>query len=146
MKEVKGIREKGFTLIELMIVIAILAILAAIAANQYGSYKRQAKAKDLISVARNCAGEIAAYCTVQGSSATFSASDFDSCSYSSGDQVGNYLKISSVNLSATSCGSSVTVTAKGYVDDDTSYCYQVECTMDTNYNVQCTTIKKGSGC
>ncbi len=142
MKEVKGIREKGFTLIELMIVIAILAILAAIAANQYGSYKRQAKAKDLISVARNCAGEIAAYCTVQGSSASFSASDFDSCSYSD-KAIGNYLTVSSVTLNATSCGSSVKVTAKGKVKEgSTNYCYEVECDIDTEYNVQCSTLKK----
>ena len=58
----KGDRRKGFTLIELMIVIAIIAILAAVAATQYNSYKRKAKAKDLIGLARICAQELLEQC------------------------------------------------------------------------------------
>ncbi|HFC97597.1 MAG TPA: prepilin-type N-terminal cleavage/methylation domain-containing protein, partial [Thermosulfurimonas dismutans] len=37
-------KEKGFTLVELMIVIAIIAILAAVAISQYSAYKNKAKA------------------------------------------------------------------------------------------------------
>lgn len=59
--------DKGFTLIELMIVVAIIAIISAIAYPSYQSYVIKSKRADMMSEMHNIASEIQARKLAQGS-------------------------------------------------------------------------------
>ncbi|MGM8885948.1 type IV pilin protein [Psychrobacter sp. 1U2] len=74
----------GFTLIELMIVVAIIGILAAIAYPSYQGYVERTNRADMMSELHNIATEIQSRKLAQGSYSTISTavmSDFNNKSY-----------------------------------------------------------------
>ena len=131
-------RKKGFTLIELMVVIAIIAILAAIALTSYRAYMRKAQAKELVTLARGCLQEIISECAATGS--VPNTGNLESCNPPANTK---YLSNISITPDVTDCESDITVTASGDVPSGDTYV--VTCTYNsTNEDISCTTPAKKS--
>lgn len=99
--------KKGFTLVELLIVVAIIAILAAIAIPQYANYTKQAKMAACMEDVKGCLSVAASVYanTGSGTSTTIGAA---SCSIDS-NGVG---AITTTPATCTSCN----LSASGKVD------------------------------
>ena len=100
--------QKGFTLIELMIVVAIIGILAAVALPAYQDYTKKAKVSELILAASGCRTTIT---EVYQSGSASSAPGANNWGCESASSTSKY--VASV---ATTADGRVTVTAQGFND------------------------------
>jgi type IV pilus assembly protein PilA len=106
--------QKGFTLIELMIVVAIIGILAAIAIPAYQNYTIRAQVTEGLSLADGWKTSISEYYAQQGAFPTCSttlAAGAAGCVSVSGASTGKY--VSAVAITATAPGGQISITYAG---------------------------------
>jgi type IV pilus assembly protein PilA len=108
---IRKVTQQGFTLIELMIVVAIIGILAAVALPAYQDYTKKAKMSEVILAASACRTTITE--VIQTTTASTLPGD-DAWGCESSVSTSKYV----ASVATTGTSGKVTVTAQGFGDTD----------------------------
>ena len=120
-------KQQGFTLIELMIVVAIIGILAAIAIPAYQDYTVRAKVSEVMQVASKDRTSVSEYFTTMGGY----PDDATEAGMNIADEQSDYLT-SDTGYAATSTEATLTYTLGGLGPDDATGTIQFVGTGDDN--------------
>ena len=122
-------KQQGFTLIELMIVVAIIGILAAIALPAYQDYTTRAKVQEAVSLATPALTAMGIACSEGSLSA-----DSDNASLGLGTNTaiaGKYTKSVTVDGTSATAGTvTIAMKAFGAVADNSTIVYTTACSPD----------------